>query len=169
MPAKAIPIDIKLKGQMWLLPPYNWSHRKIASELDVSPAVVSGWRQELIEEGRLDELIKNNGNGDFSPEERFFIVLETATMSERELAEYCRQKGVFVEDVKNWKGLSIQAQVGKSEKNQHSETKALREAKRKVKELEKELNRKDKALAETAALLVLREKFNALRENSGED
>ena len=46
---------------------------------------------------------------------------------------------------------------------------ALRDAKNKLRELEKELKRKDKALAEAAALLILREKFNALWDNSEED
>ncbi len=46
--------------------------------------------------------------------------------------------------------------------------KELREAKTRLRELEKELLRKDKALAEAAALLMLREKFNALRDNSEE-
>ena len=166
---KPVPIDLKQKGQLWLLPPYNWSHRKIAKELDVSPSVVSGWRQELIREGRLDESVKSNSCDDFSPEERFFIVLETATLTERELAEYCRQKGIFIEDVKLWKSLSVKAQADNSGINEYRESKALREEKKKVRELEKELHRKEKALAETAALLVLREKFVGLRENSEED
>ncbi|WP_391856935.1 hypothetical protein, partial [Vibrio cidicii] len=51
----------------------------------------------------------------------------------------------------------------------HKENKLLRDERRKVKALEKELARKDKALAETAALLVLREKFNALWEINEED
>ncbi|WP_237730061.1 MULTISPECIES: transposase [Lelliottia] len=46
---------------------------------------------------------------------------------------------------------------------------ALRDARNKLRELEKELQRKDKALAEAAALLMLREKFNALWDNSEED
>ena len=46
--------------------------------------------------------------------------------------------------------------------------KELREAKTRLRELEKELLRKDKALAEAAALLMLREKFNALWDNSEE-
>ena len=40
---------------------------------------------------------------------------------------------------------------------------------KKIKQLERELNRKEKALAETAALLVLRKKFNALWEESEEN
>nr|WP_282558927.1 hypothetical protein [Providencia alcalifaciens] len=115
------------------------------------------------------ELPLENATADFSAEQRFFIVIETATMSERELAEYCRSKGVFVDDVKAWRALSIKAQSAISTSVSHKENKLLHEEGRKIKALEKELARKEKALAETAALLVLREKFNALRETSEED
>lgn len=90
-------------------------------------------------------------------------------MSERELAEYCRSKGLFVDDVKAWLALSIKAQSATSTSVSHKENKQLREERRKVKALEKELARKEKALGETAALLVLREKFNALWDTSKED
>nr|WP_071985177.1 helix-turn-helix domain-containing protein [Candidatus Regiella insecticola] len=49
MPANPVPINIKQKGLLWLQPPYNWSHRQIAKKLDVSPSVVSRWRNELID------------------------------------------------------------------------------------------------------------------------
>ena len=65
--------------------------------------------------------------------------------------------------------LSIKAQSTTSTSISHKENKQLREERRKVKALEKELARKEKALAETAALLVLREKFNALWETNEED
>lgn len=115
------------------------------------------------------ELPLENATTDYSAEQRFFIVIETATMFERELAEYCRSKGLFVDDVKTWRALSIKAQSTTSASMSHKENKLLRDERRKVKALEKELARKDKALAETAALLVLREKFNALWEINEED
>jgi hypothetical protein len=132
--------------------------------------VVSKWRNELVESGLLPtEPTLENTTTDYSAEQRFFIVIETATMSERELAEYCRSKGLFVDDVKAWRALSIKAQSATSTSISHKENKQLREERRKVKALEKELARKEKALAETAALLVLREKFNALWETNEED
>jgi len=132
--------------------------------------VVSKWRNELVESGLLStEPPLENTTTDYSAEQRFFIVIETATMSERELAEYCRSKGLFVDDVKAWRALSIKAQSATSTSISHKENKQLREERRKVKALEKELARKEKALAETAALLVLREKLNALWETNEED
>ena len=96
----------------------------------------------------------------WSAEEKFAIVLETATLSEVELSEYCRSKGLYSEQIKAWKQACIAANsidVSKQIKIT-SESKA---DKKRIKQLEKELNRKEKALAETAALLVLRKKFNA--------
>ncbi|EOC6722681.1 hypothetical protein ACI6NF_004521 [Escherichia coli] len=105
---------------------------------------------------------------DWTPERRFSVVLETATLSEMELADYCRRMGLFVEQVKEWQAISIQAHEKKLTENIRTD-RALRDAKNKLRELEKELKRKDKALAEAAALLILREKFNALWDNSEED
>lgn len=85
-----------------------------------------------------------------------------------ELPDYCRRMDLFVEQVKEWQVISIQAHEMKMTENRRAD-KALREIWSRLRELEKELLRKDKALAEAAALLILREKFNALRDNSEED
>ncbi|SFU98738.1 transposase [Xenorhabdus koppenhoeferi] len=75
--------------------------------------------------------------------------------------------GLFVEQVKEWQVISIQAHEIKLTENRRAD-KELREARSKLRELEKALRRKNKALAEAAALLILREKFNALWDNSEE-
>lgn len=54
-------------------------------------------------------------------------MLETAMMSERELAEYCRSKGLFVGDVKAWRRLSIKAKSTTSASMSHKGNKQLRE------------------------------------------
>lgn len=170
MPGQPIPSELKEKGLIWLLPPYCWSHRQIARKLKISASVVSKWRCELVEQGLLpeNEKITSVDVEDWTPERRFSVVLETATLSEMELADYCRRTGLFVEQVKEWRAISIQAHEKKLTENIRTD-RALRDAKNKLRELEKELKRKDKALAEAAALLILREKFNALWDNSEED
>jgi hypothetical protein len=91
-------------------------------------------------------------------EQRFSIVLETATFSEIKLSEYCREKGLYPEQIQQWKQACISANNDEPTLNLKSD----KQDKKRIKELEKELHRKEKALAETAALLVLRKKFNAL-------
>lgn len=111
-----------------------------------------------------NEKISSVDGNEWTAERRFSVVIETATLSEMELADYCRRMGLFVEQVKEWRAISIQAHEMKMAESLRAD-KELREAKTRLRELEKELLRKDKALVEAAALLMLREKFNALWDN----
>ncbi|MEH6444795.1 MAG: IS3 family transposase [Oceanospirillaceae bacterium] len=88
----------------------------------------------------------------YSSEQRFTFVLETATLSETELSQYCREKGLYPQQIKQWK-------VGFIEGDKQLAKPSDKRDKKRIKELEKELHRKEKALAETAALLVLRKKL----------
>lgn len=99
MPAHAVPIDIKEQGVTWLLPPYSWSIRHIARKLDLSPSVIARWRLELVQQGLLpeNEKISSVDGNEWTSERRFSVVIETATLSEMELADYCRRMGLFVE------------------------------------------------------------------------
>lgn len=91
---------------------------------------------------------------------KFAAVLETATLSEIELSEYCRSKGLYPEQIQAWREACIQGQL--SVRAQHQAEKAQTKAdKKRIRELERELRRKDKALAEAAALLILQKKLDA--------
>jgi transposase len=83
------------------------------------------------------------------------------------MAEYCRSKGLYVEQVNAWKDACMQANGGVAEQAARLQ-KELRQKERDYKKLEQELRRKEAALAETAALLVLRKKANAIW-GDGED
>lgn len=89
------------------------------------------------------------------------IVVETARMNETDLAEYARKKGLYVDQIKSWRDACMNANggVAKEAARLNREFKASERENRK---LEKELARKEKALAETAALLVLQKKADAI-------
>lgn len=72
------PIDVKEKGLIWLLPPNCWSHRQIASKLNISASVISKWRSELVEKGLLpeNEKVSSVYCDARSPERRFSVILE---------------------------------------------------------------------------------------------
>ncbi|MEB7132681.1 hypothetical protein NEM60_25300, partial [Escherichia coli] len=72
-----------------------------------------------MEQGLLpeNEKITSVDVEDWTPERRFSVVLETATLSEMELADYCRRMGLFVEQVKEWRAISIQAHEKKLTEN----------------------------------------------------
>ena len=90
------------------------------------------------------------------------------SLSELELGEYCRKKGIYTHDIQVWKDEIIQNLSGRKAGHLEDKKQAKKDKDR-IKSLEKELRRKDKALAETAALLVLRKKLQAFYGEGGEE
>ena len=104
----------------------------------------------------------------WSSQDKFMVVLETANLTEIEFSEYCREKGIYPEQVKEWKEACINANDNAREKSTKV-GKELRVERKEKEKLEKELARKEKALAEAAALLVLRKKADAIWGTDEED
>ena len=147
-----------------LLPPNNRPVPEVAKEEGISELTLYTWRTQAKEQG-----IPVPGSGkqtdDWSPEAKFVAVIETASMSEIELSEYCRSKGLYPEQIRSWKEACIQGTQSAGMQKRQRQLEAKQDKKR-IKELERELRRKEKALAETAALLVLRKMLNALWEEN---
>jgi hypothetical protein len=101
------------------------------------------------------------GNGknaeEWSSKDKFGVVLETAGLNEAELAEYCRRKGLFIEQIVAWRAACQEANAHTAERTRDQREQSKTDRKR-IKQLEKELLRKEKALAEAAALIILRKK-----------
>ena len=96
------------------------------------------------------------------------VVIETAALNEEGLAEYCRQKGLYVEQIARWReaaaaGAETQRPLSVAERRE------LQQERKKTRKLTKELRRKDKALAETAALLVLQKKAREIWGDEEDD
>ena len=98
---------------------------------------------------------------------KFEAVMATAVMDEATRNAWCREKGVYPQELAQWRQNAIQA-LDKPEEARAS-PQQTKQDRRRIKELERELRRKDKALAETAALLVLTKKLEAIfRKDEGE-
>jgi transposase-like protein len=150
-----------------LLPPSNLTVVEVAQQEGVSEQTLYNWRNKAKQEGRPVPGNKPTSEH-WSAEAKFATVLETASLNEAELSEYCRQKGLYVEQVKAWKSDALRGFQNSKEHEQ--EAKRQRQSdKKEIKQLKRELREKEKALAETAALLVLRKKLNALWESDSED
>ncbi|MFO7921555.1 MAG: IS3 family transposase [Nioella sp.] len=139
-----------------MLPPNNVAIRQLSQEEGISEATLHKWRAEARGKGQLLPDADAGPEG-WSSRDKFAAVLETAALNEADLAEYCRKRGLFPEQIKTWRVACEQA-------NDWDRTstarlgRATKEEKKRVRKLEQDLARKDKALAETAALLVLRKK-----------
>ena len=143
-----------------MLPPNNESITKISREEGISEQTLRNWRDKARADGTAapgTDAVPD----DWSTQDKFLIVVETASMSEAELAEYTRKKGLYVEQIKAWRDACMNANEGVA-KQAAELSKKLKESERANRRLQKELERKEKALAETAALLVLRKKADAI-------
>src|SRR3982751_384099 len=103
-------------------------------------------------------------NQRWTPAARLEAVIATAAMDEAARSAWCREQGLFPAELEAWKHDAI---AGLGEPRAASADEA-RQDRRRVKELEREVHRQDKALAETTALLVLAKKLKAVFRD-GED
>lgn len=150
-----------------LLPPLNMTAAEVAKQEGIARQTLYNWRKQIQSKGKAVPG-KTKKSEQWSSETKLAVVIETAALSEAELSEYCREKGLYPEQVKAWKQDCLDG-VSKAPKQKKEELKQAKTDRKRVRQLEKELRRKEKALAEAAALLVLRKKLNAFYEDAGED
>jgi transposase-like protein len=150
-----------------MMPPNPVSIPKLSSEIGVSDVTLYKWRNLYRNKGVAVPGDKSKPEN-WTAGDKLAVVIETASFNEVELSEYCRSKGLYREQISLWK---IEALSGYEKSSQAKKTQSQnrREDKQKIKKLERELNRKEKALAETAALLVLSKKWEAVWGENEED
>lgn len=149
-----------------LLPPINQTVAEVARAEGLSVNTLYQWRDKARRSG-LPVPGKTPTSNDWSAETKLATVIETASLSESELSQYCREKGLYVDQVKSWKTQCL-AGFQRSKAQQKEATTQAKADQLSIKTLKKELRYKEKALAETAALLVLRKKLDAFWEKDNE-
>lgn len=140
--------------------PQRKSIAELAKEEGISEPTLYNWRKQARAEGRLLPDHDDSPEG-WSSRDKFNAVMETAALSESELSEYCRRKGLYPEQIHRWRKACERANDWDSSENVEL-ARQKRDDRQRIRELERELHRKDKALAETAALIALRKKVKAI-------
>lgn len=131
----------------------------LSRQTGIAESTLYRWRDEVQMSDA--DMSKRKQQDRLSGAQKLRIVGESAGLNEAELAEYCRQQGVYVEQVTQWREQAEAAMSGGVVSGKtHRE--ALAAEKRQREGVERELRRKEKALAETAALLTLRKKAQAI-------
>jgi len=135
-----------------LLPPQSAAVQVVAHEIGVGVGTLERW---------LDDAQSRPARGRaWTAAARLEAVITTAAMDEATKGAWCRQHGVFPAELDKWR-TSATAALAEPEEARAS-PQATRQDKKRIKELERDLLRKDRALAETAALLVLSKKVAAI-------
>ena len=149
--------EFKEKLIKMMLPPENKKVKDLVKEYKIHEQTLYKWRKEAKSKGTVFQDGKKSKEK-YSKEMQLQIIIETSSMNNQELSEYCRRKGLYVEEIEAWKKAIINGETD-NEKNIKSE---LKKKDKELKATRKELNRKEKALAEAAALLVLEKKIQAI-------
>ena len=103
---------------------------------------------------------------DWTLEEQFNMIQEAANLSVEGVGAYCRQKGIYQHQLKQWREEFMAPKKEAGNSKDRAELKTLRSENRALK---KELTRKEKALAEASALLILKKKAHLLWGGTEDD
>ena len=145
--------DFKKSVVQKVLLPGGPSVMEISKKIGVHHTSVRKWKEMYAMTASMKTSKK------WTPEKKLKAVAETMSLTENELGEYLRKNGLHSNDIKEWKEefLSGIKAPGRPKKDP-----VLAKAQSKNKKLEKELRRKDKALAEMSARVVLLKKSHLL-------
>ena len=142
-----------------LLPPENQPVPLVAEAEGISQGTLYNWLCQARDGGGVVPGSRTSDSEQWSAEAKLAVVLEAQPLNEAEKAEYCRQKGLYPEQIDSWRSACLSGMSSKEPSNE-----SLKEARNEIKRLKRRVERKDRALAESAALLVLSKKFQALWE-----
>jgi transposase len=141
------------------------SANALSKEVGVSQATLSRWLRQAGSVSAMKEDEKQRPTPpprrpeDWSPQEKLAAVIEAAAVAEADLGVWLRRKGLKEAHLQQWREMLAERASSVFAPRQ---VRGSAEDRKRLKELERELRRKDKALAETAALLVLQGKMQAL-------
>ena len=141
-----------------LLPPESAALEVVSRETGIATGTLERWH--------TDALSKPARVRAWTAGARLEAVITTASMSESDKSAWCREHGVYPNELDQWRASCTTA-LSEPEEARAS-PQSTRQDRKRIKELERDLRRKNAALAETAALLVLSKKLEAIF-NKGED
>jgi transposase len=140
----------------------NDSQAQIAKDMGVPTSTMRYWLKKAKNTGDTIMAKHEKRPQDWSSKEKLDALLESTKLTDEQLGAWCRQKGIHTHHLEKWKKEFSKDQSRNKDNN-------VRQLKKEVKDLQKELNRKDKALAETTALLVLKKKVDAIWGDNRDD
>jgi len=141
---------------------------ELSEQTGVSTSTLSRWHTAATQPQICDDLpmAKNKNERrprDWSPAERLRVVIQSDRLTDEELGEFLRREGLHANTLEQWRQDALAGLDGRG-----GQSKPARSSRRE-RALERELRRKERALAETAALLVLQKKSRALFPEDEDD
>jgi len=131
----------------------------ISESLGIGQSTLGKWlikaKNNELNNSSIKGINKEKRPQDLTLQDRFDLVLKCASLNDTQVSRICREQGLYPHHIKQWELDFVSSKYKGGASSKLSEVK---EMKKTIKKLERELKRKDKALAEAAALLVLQKK-----------
>jgi transposase-like protein len=164
--SEAVKADVRRR----MSPPHRQSVAQISAELGIHVVTLYNWRKAWRLQGEVVPASEKDPEG-WGATDKFTVVLETAGLNATELSAYCRERGLYPEQVERWRQASQDAnQKPVLTLKEQKELERLRaQDQKEIKRLKQELRRKEKALAEAAALLIASKKIQAFWGEDADD
>jgi len=140
-----------------VLPPQSMAVRDVALEFGISEQAINGW-MKLVKEGKLSADAEDTGPRYKPASEKLALLLESKLLEADRRGEWLREKGLHSEHLTLWE-QELRELMDDKTANDKTELQTLR---KRTRQLEKELDRKNTALAELAALMVLKKKVDEI-------
>jgi len=130
----------------------------LAKEIGIPYPTLYSWIR--TKKMKADDEIKGQNRRSVRPqnwsaEAKLQAIIETASMTQEEIGAYCRQKGLYSHYLQEWKQRCVEGMKSSAGNKTSGE---LHQLKTELHHMKNELHRKDKALAEASALLILKKK-----------
>lgn len=161
--------SFKAKMVQRLSPPNAITAMALSREVGVSQSQLSRWLRQartvsVVKKDRPSDRVVQTSSSNRSASEKLRIVMAAAALGPDQLGAFLRSEGVHEAELEQWRAAAQAALENESARPSSRGGESKR-----IKELERELRRKDKALAEAAALLVLQKKFHTYLEERDRD
>jgi transposase-like protein len=144
-------------------PPNSESVAEIARSTGIAVPTIYSWRHQWQKEGQLVPA-SNKAPEQWSAADKLAAVIQAAALSGTDLGAFCRQRGLYPKQLARWRQIAEDAN-GPSAPNMADQRELQRKNQvliRKNRQLERELQKKEKALTEAATLLMLSKKLDQL-------
>jgi transposase len=148
---------------------------ELAKEFNIPKATIYTWVINMKNKNNKKERVQQRPK-DQSPASKLQAVMDTLGKTEQEQSAYCRTQGIYYNHIDAWKQQileSLGAETSVEDKASTAKEKGNKAASQRIqdemKQLKSDLNRKDKALAELTALLILKKKADLLWGDSAGD
>jgi transposase len=157
--------DLKETMVTKLCSPGGVSYSELARESGIATSTLHGWVKQL---GVLDKMKKKKRSIDCSPVERLQLVFKSQNLGEKDYGEFLRLNGLHSHDIESWKS-DVLTEIESIKPGRPKLDPELKSLRMENVTLKKDLLRKDKALAEAAALIILKKRAEELWGAGEED